>query len=293
MLLGIDATIERSQVQKQEAILQSISNTGITAELDINGNLLEWNPKFADLFHLSQKELKSMVIFDLIHPIELDSFNKRWDGLIHGTPFDGIVRAKNPKGEEYWITCSFNIAENAAHEIERVVFAGYDITHEKSIESELQRAAETLKKQEKQIRDAEKEQGNKLRELKSEMMTQFREVEKARNLHEKMLEEMADAVIITGHDNRITTFNKSAEKLWDITRDHVLGQDISILFPESVVEKDEILASFVHPGNHKITGNRKKTTILDKKGKQKQVYVLLTKARADNENAYMAFFQNV
>jgi PAS domain S-box-containing protein len=253
--------------------------------------MLEWNQRFADLFQLSQKDLKSMVIFDIIHPNEIESFNKRWDALIHGTGYSGILKAKNKKGEELWLNGSFNVSENASHEIERVVYVGCDVTHEKHLESELHTAAETLKKQEKQIREAEKEQSNKLRELKAELMGQYREVEKARALNEKMLEEMADAIVVTSHDNRITLFNQAAEKLWDINREDVLGQDIGLLFPESVIEKDEILASFVRPGNHKITGKRHKTSILDKKGKQKPVFVLLAKARSDNENAYMALIQ--
>jgi len=293
ILLGIDATEEREQVRKQEAIVKSINDTGINIELDINGNMLEWNQKFVDLFGLSKKELKSMVVFDIIHPNELDSFNKRWDSIIHGKGFTGIIKAKNSKGDELWLNGSFNITENSAHETEHVIYVGTDITHEKNLESELHKAAETLKKQERQIRDAEKEQGTRLREMKAEFLGQFKEVEKARNLNENMLEEMADAIITTSHDNRIIFFNKAAEKLWGIDRKDVLGQDIGLLFPESVTEKEEILASFVRPGNHKITGKRKKTHIIDKKGNEISVLVLLTKARAENENAYMAFLQQL
>ncbi len=293
MLLGIDSTLERNLMKKQEAVLLSISNTGIHTEFDINGNLQSWNPGFTELFGMEQKDLKTMVIFDLIHPNDLDAFNKKWEALIHGTAFTGIIRAKNQKGEELWISGSFNVSENAAHEIDRVVFAGFDITREKNLESEVHRMTETLKKLEKQIKEAEKEQVNKLRDVKAEMTAMYKEVDKVRNLHEKMIEDMADAIVITGHDNRIKTFNKAAEKLWDINRQEVIGHDIGVLFPESVVEKDEVLASFIHPGNHKITGSRKKSTIVDKKGKQKLVLVLLTKARSENENAYMGVFQSL
>jgi len=36
---------------------------------------------------------------------------------------------------------------------------------------------------------------------------------------------------------------------------------------------------------------RRKSTIIDKNGKEKKVLILLTKARVDSENAYMAFIQ--
>jgi PAS domain S-box-containing protein len=171
------------------------------------------------------------------------------------------------------------------------VFIGVDISHEKKLEAELHNALETLKKQERQIKDAEKELSNKVRETKTELLNQFKEIEKLKNLNEKMLEETTDAVITTGQDNRIIFFNKAAESLWQINREELLDQDIGILFPESLTEKDEILGSFVRPGDHKITGKRKKSVITDKVGKEKSVLVLLTKARVDNENAYMAFFQ--
>jgi hypothetical protein len=71
----------------------------------------------------------------------------------------------------------------------------------------------------------------------------------------------------------------------------VLNQDIGILFPEALTEKDEILGSFTRPGDQKITGLRKKSHVIDKNGKEKPVSVLLTKARSEGENAYMAIFQ--
>jgi PAS domain S-box-containing protein len=291
MCLGIDSTEERRELQKHEAIVQSLNNTSINLELDINGNLLECNSSFTDLFKLSQKDIKSMVIFDIIHPIELEGFNRRWDMIINGTNHTGILRCKNQKGHEIWLNGSFSITQNTAHETDHIVFIGVDISHEKKLEAELHNALETLKKQERQIKDAEKELSNKVRETKTELLNQFKEIEKLKNLNEKMLEETTDAVITTGQDNRIIFFNKAAESLWQIKREELLDQDIGILFPESLTEKDEILGSFVRPGDHKITGKRKKSVITDKVGKEKSVLVLLTKARVDNENAYMAFFQ--
>lgn len=293
MLLGIDTTDEWSQIHKKEVVVQSVNTIGIHIELDINGNFLASNLKFAEIFRLSQKELSSLVIFDIIHPNEADSFNKKWDTIIHGNSFTGIIKAKTSNGETVWLDGTFSVTENAAHEIERVIFVGKDITHEKEMETELQKASETIKKQDKKIREAEREQSNKLRELKAELTGQYKEVEKARALHEKMLEELADPVVVTSHHNQIIFFNKAAEDLWATDRKELIGQDIGILFPESVTESDEILASFVRPGNHKITGKRQKTIIVDKKGQQKDVTVLLTRARAENENAYMAIFQNI
>ena len=293
MYLGIDATEERSQLEKHEAIAASLNNTSVNLELDINGNMLQCNTTFIDLFKLSEKEIKSMVIFDVISPSETESFNKRWDGIINGKPFAGVIRTRSAKSGDIWLKGSFNITRNMAHETDHVVFVGIDITHEKQLESELHAANDTLKKQERQIKEAEKELTTKLRETKTELMNHFKEVEKVKKLNEKMLEDTADAVITAAQDNRIIFFNKAAETLWQINRQDVMDQDIGILFPESLTEKDDLLASLVRPGDHKITGKRKKSFIIDKNGKEQPVLVLLTKARVDGENAYMAFFQSV
>ncbi len=292
MFLGIDVSEERDQLMKQETIVESINNTGVKLELDINGNLLECNKNFTDLFKLSQKDIKSLVLFDIINPIELEAFNKQWDAIIKGNSFTGILRTKTARGDEIWLNGSTNSIQNMSHEIDRIIFVGTNITHEKRMEMDLSVALETLKKQEKLIKDSEKELVNKLRETKSELLKQFKEIEKIKNLNEKMLEDSPDAVITTSHDNRIVFFNKAAELLWQLNRSDVLDQDISILFPETLTEKDELLGSFTRPGDHKITGKRKKSIIIDKNGKEKQVLIMLTKARIDNENAYMAFIQH-
>jgi PAS domain S-box-containing protein len=292
MLLAIDTSEERDQLMKHEAIVELVNDTGIKLELDINGNLLDCNKNFIELFKLSQKDIKSLVVFDIINPIELEAFNRQWDSIIKGNGFTGILRGKTSGGDEVLLNGAFSITNNMSHEIERIIFVGVDITHEKHLEAELNKALETIKKQEKLIKDSEKEMANRLRETKSELHSQFKEIEKVKNINEKILEESPDAIITTSQDNHIVFFNKAAELLWQMDRKDLLEQDISILFPESLTEKDELLGSFTRPGDHKITGKRKKSTIIDKNGKEKSVLILLTKARVDNENAYMAFIQH-
>jgi PAS domain S-box-containing protein len=292
MLLGLDIMEERDLLLKQEAIVASMDNLGINIELDINGNILDANKNFITLFKLSQKEVKSFVIFDIINPIELEGFNKQWEAVINGKGYSGLLRGKATDGNDIWLTGSFNATQNVAHEVEHIVFVGIDITHEKNLETESIASKDLIKKQEKQIKDSEKDVVSKLRALKTELLAHFKEIEKIKNLNENMLEDSPDAIVTTSHDNRIVFFNKAAEHLWQMDRKDVLDQDITILFPEILIEKDELLDSFTRPGNHKITGKRRKSIIIDKNGKEKAVLIMLTKTKVDNENAYMAFIQN-
>jgi PAS domain S-box-containing protein len=291
LYLAIDASIERNQNRKNELIVETIDNTGIKLELDINGNLLDCSDNFIQIFKLSQKDIKSLVIFDLISSIELEVFNKRWDSIIKGNGSSGIFRCKTSAGGDVWLTGTFNPVYSMAHEVECIVFAGHDITREKQLEDEVRTCTETLKKQEKLLKEGEKELFTKLRDTKAELLNQFKETERIKNINERILEDAPEAIITTGSHNRVVFFNKAAELLWKTDRKEVLQQDITVLFPEKLTDKDELLGSFVRPGDNKITGQRRNSRIIDKSGKEKAVMILLTKARVDNENAYTAFIQ--
>jgi PAS domain S-box-containing protein len=179
-----------------------------------------------------------------------------------------------------------------AHEVESIVFAGHDISHEKQLEEEVRTCSETLKKQEKLLKDAEKELVTKLRDSKTELLNQFKETERIKNINERILEDSPEAIITTGSDNRVIFFNKAAELLWKTDRKDVLQQDISVLFPEKLTDKDALLGSFIRPGDNKITGQKRNSMIIDKSGKENAVKILLIKARVDNENTYTAFIQS-
>lgn len=291
LYLAIDASIERNQNRKNELIVETIHNTGIKLELDINGNLLECSDNFIQIFRLSQKDIRSLVIFDLISPIEMEAFNKRWDSIIKGTGSSGILRCKTSGDGDVWLTGTFNPVYNMAHEVESIIFAGHDISHEKQLEEEVRTYSEIQKKQEKQLKDAEKELFTKLRDTKNELLNQFKETERIKNINERIVEDSPEAIITTSSDNRVVFFNKAAELLWKTDRKDVLQQDITVLFPEKLTDKDALLGSFVRPGDNKITGQRRKSMIIDKSGKEKAVNILLTKARVDNENTYTAFIQ--
>jgi PAS domain S-box-containing protein len=291
MYLAIDTTAEKYASQKNNVVVDTLNTAALRLETDINGNIREASNPLAEVFQLSQKDIKSLAVFDLIHPMELDAFNKRWDAIIKGISLSGLLHCKTTGGKDIWLTGTFNAARNMAHEIDSIVFVGQDITREKQLESAVKEQQETLKKQERLLKDAEKELIAKLRETRTELLGQFKETERIKNVNEKTLEEMPDAIITTRHDNRIIFFNKAAEQLWKLERKDVLHQDISMLFPEHLTDQDELLGSFVRPGDHKITGQRRDSKVIDATGKETRVKIILTKARVDNENAYTAFIQ--
>jgi PAS domain S-box-containing protein len=293
MFLAMDVSEEVARGQKSEIVSELAGKVGIRFELDINGNFHDYNHHFMHLLKYTQKDLKSLVIFDLIDQTNLESFNKHWESVISGTSSTSQFRIKTAHAEEKWIQGSFAALKNKEHEITRIIYTGYDVSNEKRLETEAKIQSDMIRKQEKMLRDAEKELAKRLRETKAEMQSHLKETERLKSIHEWIVEDTPEAIVTTGNDNRILFFNRAAEKLWDIKRNEVIDQDVSVLFPEKLIDKDELLASFTRPGDQKITGIPRTTAIIDKKGKERQVVIQLTKSRIDNENSYTAFLKPV
>ena len=162
-------------------------------------------------------------------------------------------------------------------------------TGEKKMELDLREQTEILRNQEKLLRESKKELARKLKEEKLEMKNQYTAIEKVKDRNEKTLEELPDAVVTIGHDNKIVFFNKAAEKLWGYGRSDVLNQDVGILFSEKTIDVDEFVAAIVGPGDNKIINKRKKTKELTKDKKEREVTILLARARLEDETTYTAF----
>jgi methyl-accepting chemotaxis protein len=173
------------------------------------------------------------------------------------------------------------------------MFTGFDVTHEKILEKENLTQADAIRKQEKMLKDAEKELANKLREIKTEFQCRVKETERLLAIDDWIIADAQEAIVTTGQNNRIHHFNKAAELLFDMKREEVINQDVSVLFPENRTGNDELIDSFTRPGDQKMTGKLKEAFIVDKNGKEKMVMIQLARTRIDNENSYTAFLQPV
>jgi PAS domain S-box-containing protein len=293
IFLGLDASDEVVRVQKNEIICELASKLGIRFELDVNGNFQDYNHHFMHLLKYTQKDLKAMVIYDMIDAMDLELFNKHWETITTGNTHTGLLRIKSSHGEEKWINGSFAAVFNMSHEISRIVFTGFDVTREKMLEKETLAQADAIRKQEKMLKDSEKEMTKRVREVKNELLSRIKETERMLAIHSRVIDEAPEAIVITGQNNQINHFNKAAELLFDMKREDVINQDVGVLFPEQLAGKDELIDSFTRPGDQKITGKRKETYIIDKNGKEKKIMIQLAKARIDNENTYTAFLQPV
>ncbi len=208
IFLGLDASDEVVRVQKNEILCELASKLGIRFELDVNGNFQDYNHHFMHLLKYTQKDLKSLVIYDLIDPMDLESFNKHWETIITGNTHTGLLRIKSSHGEEKFINGSFAAVFNMSHEISRIVFTGFDVTHEKTLEKETLTQAEAIRRQEKMLKDSEKELANRVREIKNELQCRIKETERLLAIDDWVIDDAPEAIVTTGQNNRYIILTK-------------------------------------------------------------------------------------
>ena len=104
---------------------------------------------------------------------------------------------------------------------------------------------------------------------------------------------MLDAITNTSSDGVVEFFNVAAEKLWGYSREEVLGKNVSMLFADDDIAKNDFINAFVTPGVQKMIGERKEVSIKDKFGEQVPVLILLSEAEVDGEHSFTAFIQNI
>ncbi len=159
-----------------------------------------------------------MVIYDLINAMDLESFNKHWETIIAGNTHTGLLKIKSSHGAK-WINGSFAAVFNMSHEISRIVFTGFDMTHEKMLEKETLTQADAIRKQEKMLKDSEKELANRVREIRNELLCRIKETERLLAIDDWVIDDAPEAIVTTGQNNQIHHFNKAAGLLFDIKRE--------------------------------------------------------------------------
>jgi PAS domain S-box-containing protein len=293
LFLALDTTEQKKLSLRMESIVDAVDKSGIKIELSSNGGVVEFNDNMLYLFGYEEKDVRNLTVFDLLDTLEIENFNNKWETIVKGISFQGQFKMKSKSQDTLWIRGAFSAVYDMYGDVTRVVFIGHDSTKEKQMDIELRQQTDTLKRQEKQLRESEKELSRRLRMVRIEMQNQYKEIEKIKIRYERTLEGALDGVLVTSNDNKILFFNKAAEKIWEYTRDEVLGQDVGILFKDSSIEEDDFLAGYTGPGDNKKVGIRKEIQIASKSGEEKKVLILLSNAKIDKENTYTAFIQTI
>ncbi len=117
---------------------------------------------------------------------------------------------------------------------------------------------------------------------------------KHHNLIDQILEQAIDAVVSINEVNHVTFFNTSAERLWGIPRQNVLGKNVKILVPSIIRNHhDDLVNANRKTGQDKIVGTSREVEIERGDGSKLWASLSLSKVRTDKSIIYTAFLKDI
>jgi len=293
LFLAIDTTEQKKKSLDYQAQIDALNKSTIKVEFLPTGDLLECNKKFIDLMNYPLYELKEKSIFDFVDKSDLNRIKDIWSKVSQGESWEGTIRQRTKENKDVWVRVSLSAVRDMYDDISKIIYIGNDTTNEKTMEIETQKQTELLKQQEEELKQSRVDLKAQLKTAREDVKQQFKEIEKVQKRTERTLEGASDAILTFDHHGVIKFFNKTAEELWEIERDIVLGRKITKLFPKDKYE-DEFINALIDPNEEKIIGERKEVTIESiKTGEEKSVIFLLSMARLEDEVSYTAFIQNI
>ncbi len=301
----MNATQEEMQQREVEriGIFTAINNTLATVEFTLEGRIIDANQKFLEMMGYSLEEIENKtdrIFADKANePIEL--YNKFWEELNKGTLQRGDFKRITKDGREIWLNASYTPALDKHGKPYKVIKLAEDITEKKKAELEAQRQAEELRSQGEKLKtytseleDIKQNLSEKLNEASKGLIKKIEDIEaeKAKNI--AVLEGCVDGVISFNQNGIVEYFNHSAEEIWGIQRENVLGKPITTLMPIELVTKDNnITATYLSNGTSKEIHVRTEISFADLNGNTIDLLATLTRARIENQTTFTIFAQKI
>lgn len=268
----------RNEIE-MKGVMAAIDHASISVTFATDGSLLNVNDNFLRTFGYKAEEIEGQnmsIFFFKEDQAELDSI---LETINRGETFNGRVRRRSKRGEEVWLLSTYTPVRDTEGDVLKVISLETNIADQVKLEREMQ--------------DSQKELDVRLQATRAEVEAKFKEIEAVKVRNEKTLDGMLDAIITTSNEGVVEFFNVAAEKMWCYKREEVLGQNVSMLFAEDDIAKNDFVKAFVTPDLPKVIGERKEVSIKDKFGEQVPVLILLSEAEVDGEHSFTAFIQNI
>lgn len=268
----------RNEIE-MKGVMAAIDHASISVTFATDGSLLNVNDNFLRTFGYKAEEIEGQnmsIFFFKEDQAELDSI---LETINRGETFNGRVRRRSKRGEEVWLLSTYTPVRDTEGDVLKVISLETNIADQVKLEREMQ--------------DSQKELDVRLQATRAEVEAKFKEIEAVKVRNEKTLDGMLDAIITTSNEGVVEFFNVAAEKMWGYKREEVLGQNVSMLFAEDDIAKNDFVKAFVTPDLPKVIGERKEVSIKDKFGEQVPVLILLSEAEVDGEHSFTAFIQNI
>lgn len=108
------------------------------------------------------------------------------------------------------------------------------------------------------------------------------------------LEQAVDSVVVIDSRNQVILFNRSAEQLWGLPREKVIGHNVSILVPPDIrADHDGFIEANRRTGINKIVGSSRTLHVQRPDGSRRWASMSISKIEADDEVLYTAFIKDI
>lgn len=217
LLSRVSAQIE-SRIRQQEFterlnMALELGRMG-TWDLDLETGREYWSPMLYEMlgYRPGEDEASSDAWLERVHPRDLPEVLERWEeARQHGRDFHLEYRICLPTGAIRWVETTARFFRDGSGKPRRVLGVSRDITGTKQIEKHLRHRRRRLIKQ--------------VKGQKSALQRSSQEVAQKGEL----LDLTNDAAFISDRENRITYWNRGAERLYGWRKDEVIGLDASDL----------------------------------------------------------------
>jgi PAS domain S-box-containing protein len=301
----MNATQEEMQQREVEriGIFTAINNTLATVEFNMEGRIINANDKYLSMMNYSLEEVENKtdrIFADKANePIEL--YNKFWQELNQGNLQRGDVKRITKDGREIWLSVSYTPALDKFGKPYKVIELAQDITEKKKAELESQRQAEELRSQGEKLKtytaeleDIKQNLSEKLSEASKGLIKKISDIESEKAKNIAVLEGCVDGVISFNQNGNIEYFNHSAEEIWGVQRESVIGKHIGTIIPiEILTEDDKITANYSNNGSSKEIQIRTEIAFSDLNNNKIDILATLTRAKVENETTFTIFAQKI
>jgi len=290
MFLAIDITEKKLESLNLEAVNKALNRSNYYAEFDFKGVFLNCNTNLSATLNYKD-EIQSMNLFNICSCD--DDMMQSWKDVQKGVTFEKDIKFQTNDNAECWIHGTFTAVKDMYGDIVKIIFIGNDITAQKIAVFRAEQQHEKLKEQEKALQEAQVHLELQLEATRKEMKEQFKQVEVVKELNERTLEGVLDAIITFDEAGGILFFNKAAEELLGYHKKDVIGNDIGMLFSDDSKHTNSFVKRLVDSKADKVVGERVEIPIMSKSMVEINVLILLSEAKVESNHTYTAFIQNI
>ena len=140
------------------------------------------------------------------------------------------------------------------------------------------------------LKEAEHKQTKQLEELS----TAQENIERERARSQGILDGCVDAVVTIDHKGIIQYFNPSAEKLWGLKAEDVMGKNVKALTPPEIYgEHDSYLERYLTTGEKRVLGQGREVELINAEGERIPVLLTLSEVKDDENHLFTAFVKDI